>query len=680
MSIFNPHDSQKDEITEPSKIAVPGDLARKRLNWAILLTGFILIGAILWLMWLNYSSYMIFEEQVISQLKKETENQAEIITYFINERRNNLFTLANSQAVTTHVKTEILGMPSKDGYTATKEFLHEYLSNFINNSPRIYREDIYDSIVMLDVDGEIIAGAGKKGTNYNNKEYWKQFILTNTDSNDIFIDSSENPYKIIVTIPIVIGSEVQGYMSASMPVGGALTKIFLLNKERFALSSIIYNNKPVVSVGKNNLKDIQEQFIRNPRPGLHIYTINKNHDSFWDKDEQLLIGWTSIDSTPFYYLQIIRLKEMTTGVSHDVIVISLGISIILILCFLLFWQKVGTSRLILSTRLEEQSRSEARLRHSEETLRTIFTYAGAALMVVDEKDDEILMINAALEKMGRCTAAKVCGHLKWSQFFHLQDLPIIKEYKKYVHTDGEGQPVRPCEARFITLDGFVLNVQVQMAPLPGTNQTLISIVDITDHTLREAKLEKRANYDALTGLPNRFLIRDRLDHAIKLSRRDKRQVCVMILDLDGFKSVNDNFGHLVGDKVLVKIGNRLTTSLRRSDTVGRWGGDEYIIIQEDYQNREDIILVAQKIIDSVNKPIVLDDITAKVGTSIGIAIFPDDAEDIETITRRADIAMYTSKKKGKNTYTFYDPELMKEEEEEEKNQGTENDSAEITES
>lgn len=166
-------------------------------------------------------------------------------------------------------------------------------------------------------------------------------------------------------------------------------------------------------------------------------------------------------------------------------------------------------------------------------------------------------------------------------------------------------------------------------------------------------LSHLAAHDALTDLPNRLLLNDRLTAAIALAERHKRMIAVLFLDVDGFKAVNDSLGHLAGDEILRSIAANLQTVVRRSDTVSRYSGDEFVIVLPEIEAPGDAALVARKLVRAASGPHRLDSRTVTVTASIGIALCPDDGRDAETLIKHADAAMYEAKRTGPGNFRVF---------------------------
>jgi diguanylate cyclase (GGDEF)-like protein/PAS domain S-box-containing protein len=175
--------------------------------------------------------------------------------------------------------------------------------------------------------------------------------------------------------------------------------------------------------------------------------------------------------------------------------------------------------------------------------------------------------------------------------------------------------------------------------------------DITQMRAEQETVVHHAQHDFLTNLPNRLLFRDRFKQQLARSRRNKRKFAVMYIDLDRFKQVNDTLGHQVGDQLLIAVASRLKSQVREIDTVSRFGGDEFAILVSEVTTSTDVTNLAEKILVALSLPYVIEGHTINSSGSLGIAVYPDDGNDMETILAKADASMYKVKRSSSNTYT-----------------------------
>lgn len=194
-----------------------------------------------------------------------------------------------------------------------------------------------------------------------------------------------------------------------------------------------------------------------------------------------------------------------------------------------------------------------------------------------------------------------------------------------------------------------INTNDEIGLLASEYNTLVDIINEKQQELRHM-----ATHDLLTGLPTRMLCQEHISFAIANSIRHEDKIAVMFIDLDGFKAVNDTLGHEAGDELLQKVANTLLGEIRGNDTVTRFGGDEFVIMLSDLKDKDGAVNVAQDIIHSLNRKFRLSQGDARIGASIGIAMYPDHAKDVDSLIKAADMAMYVAKNKGKNAYIFAD--------------------------
>jgi diguanylate cyclase (GGDEF)-like protein/PAS domain S-box-containing protein len=213
------------------------------------------------------------------------------------------------------------------------------------------------------------------------------------------------------------------------------------------------------------------------------------------------------------------------------------------------------------------------------------------------------------------------------------------------------------ELRMRRRDGSVVWVLENVSLLESHEGDVMegTLIDITERKTAHEQMEYQAYHDVLTGLPNRLLFRDRIGVALAHARRSARAAAVMFLDLDQFKLVNDTLGHTAGDRLLQAIGARLVDCVRGGDTIARMGGDEFTILLADIVDRRGAATVAAKVLEAVRAPVVIDEHELYVTTSIGIAVFPEDGTDAETLLKNADRAMYRAKELGRNNFQYATP-------------------------
>lgn len=296
------------------------------------------------------------------------------------------------------------------------------------------------------------------------------------------------------------------------------------------------------------------------------------------------------------------------------------------------------------------------LERSQKELQAVILTAADGIIVINEHG-EIVTFNPAAEGIFGYAKAEILGkniNLLMPEPEHSQHQGYLKKYLKTGVKNLIGSGGR--EVTGLRKDGctFPMDLTVNNMTLHDGQYFVGILRDITDRKVIEDKIRLMAHYDHLTGLPNRSLLFDRLQLVLAQANRHKQKVAALFLDLDGFKSVNDTYGHDVGDLLLQEVARRLLNCVRESDTVARIGGDEFVILLTEVTEKEDVAQVAAKIIASLADPVALKNAVCHIGGSMGIALFPDDAKDGETLLKKADDGMYHAKRMGKNNYKFYD--------------------------
>lgn len=289
--------------------------------------------------------------------------------------------------------------------------------------------------------------------------------------------------------------------------------------------------------------------------------------------------------------------------------------------------------------------------------RSIFNAAPDGVMLVDLRGN-ILMANPSMESLSGFSAEELVGqsvdiflppHLRAS---HAR---LMRGY----FSSPKSRPMGSLDLQLVRRDGVLLAVDVSLGQMEeaGTHYAIVFVRDLTERKKLEASIRYQAAHDELTGLPNRWLFHVQLSQALMRADRSKLSVAVLVLDLDYFKAVNDSYGHATGDELLVQVAERMRSVLRESDTLARMGGDEFAILLTELTSLDEAVSVAIKLLLALQ---VLYRLKAQVlysGASLGMAFYPDDAQDSDTLLRYADLAMYQAKQAGRGTYACYSNDL-----------------------
>jgi diguanylate cyclase (GGDEF)-like protein/PAS domain S-box-containing protein len=326
--------------------------------------------------------------------------------------------------------------------------------------------------------------------------------------------------------------------------------------------------------------------------------------------------------------------------------------------------------ILVKERTQELSETNEQLRHeiaerkqAEEMIRlqAIAMAAADNGITILDLEGNIIWANPALCKILGCLDSDIVGNSVQMLFKGTAEnesilLSLQKAIRNRKKWAGEISNHRP--------DGSIYSVEVVTTPVSNidgeTTHFTTILHDITERVKSQKLLEYMATHDSLTNLPNRLLFSDRVNHAMANARRNKNKIAVLFLDLDDFKAVNDAFSHSQGDKLLITVSNRISNCLRETDTVSRFGGDEFAILLENINKPENIAQVAEKIIHEISQPMVIQANQYSISGSIGISIYPDDSVHTDQLIQNADAAMYRAKDRGKNTYQFYTPDMTRE--------------------
>jgi len=278
--------------------------------------------------------------------------------------------------------------------------------------------------------------------------------------------------------------------------------------------------------------------------------------------------------------------------------------------------------------------------------------AGNLIAVAVVRDGRIEQANEAFAALFACRAEQLEGRVSLSELAIDADREALAQSLR--RCEGAGDSTSRLEFTGLRRDGGVVVVEMRACAVAGSGGSAcaITLLDVTERSHAIARLRNLAFHDPLTDLPNRSLFFDRLRQSVAAARRSRERTAVMLADLDGFKAVNDVYGHAAGDALLQVVARRLAASARQADTVARIGGDEFGAILPAVGGPEQAASVAQRMIDTLREPFPVVPGECKVSVSIGIVLCPDHGTDLDRLMLRADAAMYESKARGKNTFSF----------------------------
>jgi diguanylate cyclase (GGDEF)-like protein/PAS domain S-box-containing protein len=294
-----------------------------------------------------------------------------------------------------------------------------------------------------------------------------------------------------------------------------------------------------------------------------------------------------------------------------------------------------------------------RLRDREARLQAILDSAGDAILTID-RDGRLVSANRATADLfgyppDQLRGQRFEGLVPSPRGEHgiallarLANAPPGDEDIKGVNAGGESFPVALSVSRVL---------------LPTEHLFVCIVHDLTEHYRSQERIYYLAHYDTVTGLENRFALRQRLDEQLAQARRAQAGLAVLYIDLDHFKKINDSFGHHAGDQLLVAASTRMKDLLRDVDAVGRLGGDEFVIVLGGPLTPDSVTTVAVRVVESLSEPYHLNGATVHSGASVGVALYPDDGEDAATLLRHADTAMYAAKREGRGNFQFFSPAM-----------------------
>ena len=636
-----------------------------------------ILGMIILLYGLLIGVSSIFIEKRVAQLKSDEfiqitkEFERETLEY-IEAKKESILHLAYVLANDRTLKNSLLsGNASPLDLSSFSQYL--YKNTTIN--------DVLFHVVDKDIKSFYRSSEYKKDKNFlDDKILLSSVIKNRIPETKISITSMGMTIKVIT--PIFDKRRVIGALE------------ILTNFDAIARDMKIMGTEPIVLVDKsyraqfstNTNRFIQEYYLISKSSKLDNFNFLKSqniqnflslHQYYYQNKERdiLILLNTLHDDKDKVIAHFIYFKSLLSiDLSHVYeakrdFYILISISYLFLVMIILFTYMKRNSKsmeqfnMVLQHRVEEKTDE---LYEQKVFLQEVIDGVSDSVMVISA-DYSIIMMN------------KIARESLDNKYIKDRDIPRCYEvlHKKTAPCEGKDYP---CPLRDVMKDRINTTVlhshslnkdeisyyELSATPLINDNGDIEGIIEvghnITTHILTQLELRKQkdnlrhlAHHDTLTGLPNRLLFLDRLEHAIKLASRMQQSLAVLYLDLDHFKQINDSLGHSAGDFLLETIARRFQKSVREVDTVARLGGDEFTIILEGYEHG--IIGIIHKLIDEVAQPIKYKNHELYTSVSIGISMYPKDGEDTETLLRNADAAMYKAKEVGRNRHQFYTADM-----------------------
>lgn len=367
-----------------------------------------------------------------------------------------------------------------------------------------------------------------------------------------------------------------------------------------------------------------------------------------------LLHFLTIASTVFIAHSTVNLPF--SGLDRNILTLYLSEITLVIFALALL---VSTHKQSVNVALQEQNSLLIQIQQALRLSNRALEACPNGIIVVDAKqhDYPIIYVNSAFQRITGYNPTEILGRNCRFLQNNDYDQPGLQKIKILLQHQQAGAVV----LRNYRKDGSLFWNQLHLAPVFNEKRQITHyvgvIIDMTAQKILEDELSHQATHDALTSLPNRALLLDRLEHAVAQSKRDHTTVAVLFFDLDRFKWINDSLGHDVGDELLKEVAVRLCANVRNTDTVARLGGDEFVIVLAALLNQEAAFVIIEKCLKELSRTFVIGENTFKLGSSIGVSFYPKDGETPDVLLKNADIAMYWSKELGAGGYKAYFPEM-----------------------
>jgi diguanylate cyclase (GGDEF)-like protein/PAS domain S-box-containing protein len=595
-----------------------------------------------------------------SRLVADATRQASRLSDFLADRRARLTELAEAHEIESYLTNKALGMSLRYGLEANLDAIEERLRSW--GAKNIFHgKEIFSRIVFVGADGAPLAEVGESGG-----------AVSADIAAGAFVSLDGEDRRMVVTAPVIRKNVVVGAVAAFSDVG-------VLSDYLRSESGPDGIREALVTPAGSDLADGQLMSWLDAALGRSIAELPANQlrplrgvaptvSAAVPRDT--VVVRTPIPGFSLSLVTVVGDRELYGHITSRALLYALSIMppLVMAAAFMLDHilrrhrslkaryletaqrrDELHDQNVSLSDEISRREAVEAALRESEQRFRTLFDGAPLPGLLVDPTDASIVDFNA--------TAAAMLGYeCDALRRMRLSDIDKTEESRGFLWREPtlNGQSAQ-VETKHRTRTGDLRDVVIASVPvdIAGRRLACMTIVDITERKLAEGRILHLAHHDALTGLPNRILLNERIAEAIELARIEGGNFAVLCLDLDGFKTINDTMGHDAGDVVLARFADHLRSMVRPGDTVARTGGDEFAILVHDVEKKT-VDQVARRLLDELPLTVDLGGYASTLGGSIGIAVYPKDGVDGGALLQNADTALYRAKAEGKATFRRFE--------------------------
>ncbi len=664
--------------SEVEKLNLPTHLKMKNLTrhvskFTVIVIGVSLLVAIIYLVFTQYRSQVALQQSTMNQITYDSEKRAAALSFFFSEQKENIVEISNSSELTAYFSNKKLGMSMEYGLQESLQIVSDFF-NRISTFRKLGEQPLFDRIIFLDAAGKILSESHSPKNEWNSERDWRKFLAPNSSEPEFVYNKNDAELYIVLSAPCIYKGQYQGQILAWLSIPNIYDFFIegVSQNTRYPDALVLDREYLHIPLKARSLLHAGNSSVpESIRPG-EPYPFQIFDNKAADKAYGILIP---VKKTLFSLLTFIPPKEQFDFQSpRQLLYNGSGLALFIISGFI-YLMRLNTRNTQLSVHLQETIRHEQDLDEKNRQLESEIHERqiaeahirklshgienSATAVFITDLSGCIEYVNAKFTAVTGFSSQEAVGQNPRILKSGLEQLEVYNNlWQTILRGDiwhGELQNRRK--------NGEVYWSVSSISPLRNAegeiSNFIANVEDATDRKNDEATIERLAYYDPLTCLPNRRLLQDRLAFSLKRSHRTGSNIALLYLDLDRFKYVNDSMGHHAGDLLLKEMALRFTELLRNDDMVCRLGGDEFAIILHDIGRNEYVAQVADKLIRAAGTPMIIDNSEVVVTVSVGIAQYPKDGDNSDTLAKNADIALYHAKSEGKNTYRFYDNELYR---------------------